>query len=248
MTVSSVSRPHARLDVGAFVYEWGGVRWVEQPGGENYGLPGYFGPQRWTYFRNSTLGQSTLAFCTQNDCGDSGPNPNQLPVGTLLAYNQGNNAYGLISNMSSTLPQGTLDAQLYAVNRAIAFWKRSISLTTGPFGPRTSLVIEDVFAGNENNCQFEWSVQTESDAVVTGSGEAVELSNAARKVRLSLEANLPATAGSASSSSKFSVESISLEKPQYSSAALKRIVYKGGCVGLLPGAKRTVRIRIDPVQ
>jgi hypothetical protein len=42
---------HGHMDVGSFVVEAAGRRWVHDLGGDDYNLPGYFGEDRWEYFR-----------------------------------------------------------------------------------------------------------------------------------------------------------------------------------------------------
>jgi hypothetical protein len=58
--LSNVS--HGHMDVGSFVLESDGVRWVEDLGAENYNLPGYFsaGAERWKFFRLSNHSHNTL--------------------------------------------------------------------------------------------------------------------------------------------------------------------------------------------
>jgi len=51
---------HSNLDLGSFVLDALGVRWVVDPGGDNYNLPGYFGGQRWTYYRLRAEGHNTV--------------------------------------------------------------------------------------------------------------------------------------------------------------------------------------------
>jgi hypothetical protein len=51
---------HSNLDLGTFVLDAGGVRWAVDLGADNYNLPGYFGKQRWTYYRLRTEGHNTL--------------------------------------------------------------------------------------------------------------------------------------------------------------------------------------------
>ncbi len=51
---------HGHADLGQFVCDLGGQRWAVDLGAESYGLPGYFGKQRFTYFRTSTAGHNTL--------------------------------------------------------------------------------------------------------------------------------------------------------------------------------------------
>ncbi len=60
---------HGHLDVGSFVYEVGGVRWAVDLGTDDYNLPGYFGKQRWDYYRLNNRSHNTLVI------GDKLQNP-----------------------------------------------------------------------------------------------------------------------------------------------------------------------------
>lgn len=52
---------HAHLDIGTFVLEMAGQRFVSELGRENYALPGYFDPaRRFGYFRTRTQAHNTL--------------------------------------------------------------------------------------------------------------------------------------------------------------------------------------------
>lgn len=51
---------HAHLDLGTFVLDALGERWAAELGADDYNMPGYFGGQRWTYYRLKTEGQNTL--------------------------------------------------------------------------------------------------------------------------------------------------------------------------------------------
>ena len=51
---------HGHLDAGSFVYEAGGVRWFVDLGSDDYNMPGYFGKQRWEYFRLNNRSHNTL--------------------------------------------------------------------------------------------------------------------------------------------------------------------------------------------
>ena len=53
---------HAHLDLGTFVLDALGQRWAVELGPDDYDLPGYFGPERFTYERLKTGGQNTLTF------------------------------------------------------------------------------------------------------------------------------------------------------------------------------------------
>ncbi len=51
---------HSHLDIGTFVLDALGYRWAVDLGADNYNLPGYFGRQRWSYYRLRAEGHNTL--------------------------------------------------------------------------------------------------------------------------------------------------------------------------------------------
>jgi hypothetical protein len=51
---------HSHLDLGSFVLDAMGQRWALDLGPDNYNLPGYFGKQRFTYYRLSTRAHNTI--------------------------------------------------------------------------------------------------------------------------------------------------------------------------------------------
>jgi len=51
---------HAHMDVGSFVYDAHGIRWILDPGSDDYNMPGYFGSRRYSYFRLQNRSHSTL--------------------------------------------------------------------------------------------------------------------------------------------------------------------------------------------
>lgn len=52
---------HAHYDLGSFVLDALGIRWAEDLGPDNYGLPDYFSPaMRSRYYRTGTVGHNTL--------------------------------------------------------------------------------------------------------------------------------------------------------------------------------------------
>lgn len=60
---------HGHLDIGSFVYDVGNERWAWDLGADNYNFPGYFGKQRWDYFRMNNRSHNTLVI------GDKIQNP-----------------------------------------------------------------------------------------------------------------------------------------------------------------------------
>jgi hypothetical protein len=64
---------HSHLDLGSFVLDARGVRWALDLGSDDYNLPGYFGKQRWTYYRLRAEGHNTLVL-------NPGQEPDQDPA------------------------------------------------------------------------------------------------------------------------------------------------------------------------
>ncbi len=85
---------HGHLDLGSFVMDALGQRWASDLGPDSYGLPGYFGPQRWSYYRLRTQGHNTLTIDGQNE--DLDANAPLTSTGT-----NGNTLYS-IANLSQT--------------------------------------------------------------------------------------------------------------------------------------------------
>lgn len=57
---------HAHLDLGTFVLDALGQRWALDLGADDYNLPQYFGPLRWTYYRNRTESHNTILIDNEN--------------------------------------------------------------------------------------------------------------------------------------------------------------------------------------
>lgn len=54
------SANHGDLDMGQFVLDALGQRWAIDLGADDYNIPGYWGAQRWTYYRKRAEGHNTL--------------------------------------------------------------------------------------------------------------------------------------------------------------------------------------------
>jgi hypothetical protein len=63
---------HEHLDIGSFVLDVLGQRWAVDLGSDDYNLPGYFGNQRYNYYRLRAEGHNTLVI-------NPGAGPDQEP-------------------------------------------------------------------------------------------------------------------------------------------------------------------------
>jgi Heparinase II/III-like protein len=62
---------HGHLDLGTFILDGLGERWAIDLGAEGYAMPGYFGKQRWNYYRAQTQGHNTLTVNGPNEDPDA---------------------------------------------------------------------------------------------------------------------------------------------------------------------------------
>ena len=62
---------HGHLGLGSFVLDGFGKRWAIDLGPDSYGLPGYFGKQRWSYYRMKTEAHNTITVDGVNQDLDS---------------------------------------------------------------------------------------------------------------------------------------------------------------------------------
>ena len=66
---------HGHMDVGSFVYDAHGTRWIHDLGSDDYNLPDYFGGKRWTYFRLQNRSHNTLEIDGKLQNGKAKPCP-----------------------------------------------------------------------------------------------------------------------------------------------------------------------------
>jgi hypothetical protein len=95
---------HSHLDLGSFILDALGERWVLDVGKDNYNMPGYFQAgkdgKRWTYYRNRAEGHNTLVI-------RPGEAPDQDPLAAtkVSAFQSGDNAaYGIMDLSNAYAP------------------------------------------------------------------------------------------------------------------------------------------------
>jgi hypothetical protein len=93
---------HAHLDVGTFVLEAKGVRWVIDLGPDDYDLPGYSheADQRWTYYRLRAEGHNTLAVNP-----GAGADQNHLGAGKITSFQSSPSGVELSADLTGVYPE-----------------------------------------------------------------------------------------------------------------------------------------------
>jgi hypothetical protein len=105
---------HSHLDLGSFVLDALGVRWVVDLGADDYNLPGYFGAQRWTYYRLRAEGHNTLVI---NPAG--GPDQDPKAAAKIIHYESRPDGVFAVSDLTAAYA-----AQARDVKRGIAMLDR----------------------------------------------------------------------------------------------------------------------------
>ena len=133
---------HSHLELGTFVLDAGGQRWAVDLGGDDYNLPGYFGRQRWTYYRLNTEGQNTLRI----------DHANQDPkaVAPIIAFSSGADRTHAVADLSAAYAK---------VARKV---RRGIAL----LGAKQVLV-EDEIEGADGH-QIVWQMHTRAKIELDG--------------------------------------------------------------------------------
>jgi hypothetical protein len=83
---------HSHLDLGEFVLDANGERWINDFGGDNYGLPGYFGAERWNYHRTRAEGNNTLVI---NPSKGADQDPGAVCKITRFSENKGDTSFAI---------------------------------------------------------------------------------------------------------------------------------------------------------
>jgi len=158
---------HGHLDLGSFVFEALGQRWIVDMGADNYNLPGYFsGHRRWDYYRLRAEAHNTLVINP-----DQGPDQDPRARAKIATFD---------GNVES--PRAVLDlTPAYAddAERVV----RTLELPR-----RRELILRDEVVCREPS--EVWSLMiTPADVRITDGGHAAELTMNGK--RLTIELNAP---------------------------------------------------------
>lgn len=148
---------HGHLDLGNFVLDALGQRWALDLAGDNYGLPGYFGRQRWSYYRMRTEGHNTLTIDGQNQDLDA---------------------------ISPLIASGSMASSLYSIadldkvyKGKLSSWKRGVQLIAGQ-----RVLVEDEFAPASAPVDAVWNFHTEADVKIAADGRSATLTRGGKSI------------------------------------------------------------------
>jgi hypothetical protein len=113
---------HGHLDLGSFVMDALGQRWVSDLAGDSYGLPAYFGRLRWNYYRLRTEGHNTLTIDAENE--------NTSANAPLTAIGTKDNMQYAIADLDSAYK-----GKLTAWNRGVALLRKQAVLVQDEIVP-----------------------------------------------------------------------------------------------------------------
>jgi hypothetical protein len=140
---------HGHLDLGTFVLDALGKRWAIDLGPDNYGLPGYFGRQRWSYYRMRTEGHNTLTIDGQNQDLDA---------------------------KARIIAEGTHDKAMFAVvdldqayKKELSAWNRGVMMLN-----RDSVVVQDEINPTKP-VDVMWNMHTYANVSIATDGHSATL-------------------------------------------------------------------------
>ena len=131
---------HSHLDCGSFVLDWGGYRWAMDLGYDDYNLNGYFGRERYNYYRVRAEGHNTLVI------NPSADRDQKISADTKVEKFVSNDDYAFaIIDLTSAY-----DAQRV---------RRGIQMSDS----RKSIVIRDELELNSSNDIVYWYMHTDAN-------------------------------------------------------------------------------------
>jgi hypothetical protein len=150
---------HGDLDLGTFVLDALGVRWAEELGPEDYGVPGYWSDgvngERWTYYMKRAEGQNTLVVNP-----GFGPDQSPLATGEIVRFESGPTETFSVADLS----------EAYEAH-GVTSWQRGVKL----FDHRRQVLVQDELQAN-TPVDAWWFMHTLADIEIAADGKSAMLS------------------------------------------------------------------------
>lgn len=154
---------HSHLDLGSFILDALGERWIVDLGADNYNIPGYFSTgangKRWTYYRTRAEGHNTLVI-------NPGKVPDQDPLAATKVVDFKSNpksAYGIMDLTPAYAAQAT------SVKRGIALSEN-----------RRGVVVEDEIT-NRQPADVYWFAHTKAAIALSKNKRSATLTQNGKK-------------------------------------------------------------------
>ncbi len=154
---------HGHLDIGSFIYDADGIRWASDFGSDDYNLKGYFGKERWGYYRLRAEGHNTLAIANQEGADQDPKADCQLVT------------------CRETVGGGVAIADITAALTGLKEARRGLSLAAD-----RSLRIQDELTPGATATDLVWSLHTEADIKISDDGRSATFSRAKGRLKVNL--------------------------------------------------------------
>ncbi|HMO25789.1 MAG TPA: heparinase II/III family protein [Tepidisphaeraceae bacterium] len=151
---------HAHLDLGTFVLDALGQRWILDPGADNYNIPNYSGQNRWTFFRTRTEAHNTSILATDNQ--------STTARATIDAFRSTPDRVVAIADLSSAYPD-----RVRSLRRAAALLDR-----------RHVVIVDELLA--DAPVPFASLLQTDAKVTLADDGRSAVLRKDERSMYLTL--------------------------------------------------------------
>ncbi len=189
---------HSHLELGSFVLDANGERWVLDLGSDDYNLPGYFGKQRWTYYRLGTFGQNTLLVDSQNQ--------NPRAKAPILAFSDRPEQLFAIADLSAAYaPQSAEKSASQPADRVL----RGIAILD-----HRVVLVQDELNGFDGR-SIQWQIHTGAEIELQGSMAVLRQGNR------SIQAVLISPADA-----QFAVEKADAPPPQRQQPNVRKLVIR----------------------
>jgi hypothetical protein len=152
---------HAHLDLGSFVLEADDVRWAVDLGRDDYNLPGYFGDQRWSYFRLNNFSHNTL--------GPDGALQPATALAPIVQFASDEQRAFAVADLSAIYHEPGVTA------------KRAVALLD-----RARVLVQDDVRGLSQPTALRWSMLSGAKIQLSENGRTATLQQDSRTLRVDL--------------------------------------------------------------
>lgn len=151
---------HGDLDLGSFVLDALGVRWAVDLGSDDYNMPGYFGSQRWSYYRKRAEGHNTLVL-DPSAAADQDP----AAVARIVFYGASDGEAVSIADLTP------------GYRRHASSVKRGIALIDG----RSQVLVQDEIEAPHPS-EIWWFMHTRANVSLDGDGSTAILEQGGKRL------------------------------------------------------------------